>query len=333
VDRLRSLQYFIASAEEGSFSGAARRLEISVPAVAKMIAALERDLGLALFERSAQGLALTGAGEGYLETCRPMVAALLDLDEQMRASSTRVRGTIVVGIQHVAAKELLAPALPRFHARHPEIQIDLRESTQVVHADAPGVDVFLSFGWADAPDMIHRPLAMSRFRVCASPSYWAAHGMPANPRELQSHSCLLIRTQRGTVMDVWAFARDGVREDVTVKGWLVCNNAHRDVAIGMGVAGLGVIRILEWANLHELESGALVPALQEWECPDAPPIVLSYRPSVRRVSRVRIFVEFVQELFRELEHPQLRKWRVTPAPQWAGSNAARASSLLARPRR
>lgn len=298
-----------------------------------MVRALERDLGLALFERSAQGLALTAAGESYLESCRPAVAALHDLDEQTRASGTRARGTIVVGIQHVAAKELLAPALPRFHALHPDIQIDLRESTQVVDWEAPGVDAYLSFAWPKAQDMIHRPLAKSRFRVCAAASYWAAHGMPKVPRELAGHDCLLIRTQRGTVMDVWAFERDGAREDITVKGWLVCNNAHRDVAIAMAVAGRGVIRILEWANLAELQTGALIPVLGEWECPDAPPIVLSYRPSVRRIARVRIFIEFVQELFRELEHPELRRWRMSPAPRWAGTTGARASSLPARGRR
>ena len=287
MDRLRSLQYFIASAEEGSFSAAARRLEISVPAVAKMVSALERDLGVSLFERSAQGLSLTNAGEGYLESCRPAVAALRDIDEQMRGSSVRARGTVVVGVQHVVAQELIAPALPRFHARHPEIQVDLRNSTQIVDPGAPGVDLYLSIAWPNAPDMIHRPLAMSSFTVCASPAYWAARGRPVHPRDLAAHECLLIRTQLRTVMDVWTFARGEEREDVTVKGWLTCSNIHRDVVIRMAVAGEGVVRVLKWACVEELRSSALVPALADWQCRDAPPIVLSYRPSVRRVGRVR----------------------------------------------
>lgn len=326
MDRLRSLEYFIASAEEGSFSAAARRLDVTIPAVAKMVAALERDLGVSLFERHAHGLALTAAGESYLESCKPAVDTLARIDDQMRGASTRARGTVVVGIQHVAAQELLAPALPRFHARHPDIQLDLRESTQMKDADAPGIDAYLSFAWPKVPDMIHRPLAKSRFRICAAPSYWAAKGMPREPRELQRHDCILIRTQTGTVMDVWAFARDGVREDVTVSGWLVCNNAHRRVAIAMAMAGQGVVRILEWTNRADLEQGALVPALTAWDCPDAPPIVLSYRPSARRVARVRLFIEFVQDVFRELEGT----WRggIGAAPGWAGSKAPRASSLL-----
>src|SRR5688572_27663797 len=246
MDRLRSLHYFIASAEEGSFSGAARRLEVTIPAVASLVKALERDLGVTLFERSPQGLALTAAGAGYLEACRPAVATLDELEEQMRTSSTRARGTVVVGVQHVASRELLGPALPRFRARYPEIRIDLREATQMVDPDAPGIDVYLSFAWPSAPDMIHRAIGLSRFVVCAAPAYWQAHGRPGHPGELARHDCLLVRTQTGTLMDVWRFTRGGETVEVAVKGWLECNNVHRDVAIELAIAGHGPVRVLDW---------------------------------------------------------------------------------------
>jgi LysR family transcriptional regulator for bpeEF and oprC len=327
MDKMRSLQYFIASAEHGSFSGAARSLEVTIPAVAKLVSTLEKNLGVRLFERSAQGLVLTAAGESYLESCRPAVALLDELDEQMRASGTRTRGTVVVGIQHLAAKDVLAPALPRFLARHPEIQVDLRESTQLVAPDAPGVDMYLSFSWPKSPDLVHRSLAMTRFVVCASPAYWAAHGMPSHPRELVDHNCLLIRTQTGMVMDVWNFRRGAETEQVTVKGSLVCNNAHRDVAIALAAAGQGVVRTLEWTHRAGVIPGALVPAFTDWELPDAPPMNLSYRPSARRTARVRLFIDFVLEVFRELESPAARVGRVATAPHWANRRVARASSL------
>jgi len=326
MDRLRSLQYFIASAEEGSFSGAARRLEVTIPAIAKMIGSLERDLGVALFERSAQGLALTAAGETYLESCRQPVAAIQQLDEQMRGAGTKARGTVVVGIQHVAAHDLLAPYLPRLHARFPEISVDLREATQVLDPDAPGIDCYISLGWPKREDMVHVALGRSGFRVCASPSYWAARGIPKHPADLVHHECMLIRTQTGTVMDVWLFERGGKTEEVTVKGWLVCNNNHRDVVVRMAVAGQGVVRILDWSAAAEIESGTLVPVLQDWSYPDAPPIVLSYRPSSRRVARVRLFTEFVREIFREmggLSHAS----SVGPQPWWAGTKARKASGM------
>lgn len=322
MDRLRSLEYFIAAAEEGSFSAAARRMEVSVTAVAKLVNGLERDLGVHLFERSAQGLALTTAGESYLEQCRPSVEALRDLDEQVRASATRPRGTVVVGVQNVVARSMLGPLLPRLHARHPDLQVDLRESTQMVEADAPGVDVYLSLAWPRAPDMIHRSLLQTAFSVCASPAYWARAGMPRHPRDLERHAALLIRTQRGTTMDLWAFTRGDERIEVPVKGWLVCNNAHRDVAIELAEAGQGVARILDWDERERSRPGALVPALRDWACPDAPPLVLSYRPSARRLARVRAFIEFLQDTLGEGRIPMSR------GPAWAGTEIVKASSLV-----
>lgn len=328
MDRLRSLECFVASAEEGSFSGAARRLGVSIPAVAKMVNALERDLAITLFVRSPQGSSLTGAGETYLLGCKTPMDALRDLDEQIRGARTRPRGNVVVGIQHVAAQELVAPALDRFHARFPDITLDFRDATQMKDADTPGIDLFLSFAWPKTEDLVHRALARSHFRVCAAPSYWASRGTPQHPHDLRDHDCILIRAQTGTIMDLWAFTRGGEREDVVVNGWLVCSNTHRDVAVRMALGGQGVIRLLDWTERAEIDSGALVPVLSDWHCPDAPPIVLSYRPSARKIARVRLFIEFVQELFRVLEAGE--RATIGSAPRWAGSQAPRASLLPGR---
>src|SRR6266849_6329683 len=122
MDKLRSLEYFTTSAEEGSFSAAARRLEVSVPAVAKLVTALERELGTQLFERSPHGLMLTPNGEDYLEQCRPALERLAQADEQARAAATRPRGTVVVGVQQLVAMNVLVNALPGFRERYPDIQ-------------------------------------------------------------------------------------------------------------------------------------------------------------------------------------------------------------------
>lgn len=324
MDRLRSLQYFIACAEEGSLSGAARRLEVSVPAVAKLVGALERRLGIALFERSAHGLALTSAGEAYLESCQPAVAALDELDEQVRTSGTRARGTVAVGVQHAAAEALLTPVLARFHQRHPEIQVDVRDSTQMVGADAPGVDVYLSFSWPRNADMIHRAIFQPRFVVCATAGYWAARGRPQHPGELTGHDCLLMRTQTGTLLDVWSFERGGDVVDVKVSGWLACSNTHRDTALAMGVAGQGVIRILQWLPDESLRAMGLVTVLEDWTSRESPPLHLSWRPSARRLSRVRTFIDFMQEAGREAGAPRPGPYTV---PRWAGTQMKRASSI------
>ena len=216
MDRLRSLLYFVAAAEGGSFSAAARKLDVSVAAVAKLVGALERELGLKLFERRANGLALSTGGAGYLDACRPALAMLAEADEQAKAvSSARPRGSVVVGTQPIIAQECLTAALPRFNALYPEIQIDLHCVLEVTEPRAAGVDVFLLLGWPqNTGDLVQRHIGATSFVVCAAPAYWKAHGMPEHPRELERHNCLTIRGNTGTLMDLWHFRRGDERASV-----------------------------------------------------------------------------------------------------------------------
>ena len=331
MDKLRSLQYFAAAAEEGSFSAAARRLEVTVPAVAKLVAALERELGVALFERSPHGLALTSHGEDYLEWCRPAIERLAHADDQVKATATRPRGSVVVGVQQLVAMNVLVDALPRFRARYPEIQLDLRSVTQATFDDeARAVDVFLSFTWIEIPDMVHRRLGAANFVVAASPEYWAQRGTPRHPSDLERHDCLLIRTQRGAVMDLWGFERGAEKVSVAVKGWMVASNPLRDAVVRLAATGHGVVRLLDWANQEEFRSGRLVPVLTDWRPTDIPPVCLSYWPSRRRVARVRAFIDFAVDLFRELAAQRDAGARVGPPPRWTDYRTGRASAIVSR---
>ena len=174
MDKLRALQYFVAAAAQGSFSGAARRLGVSIPAVSKMVTALERDLGARLFERNTQGLALTADGASYLESCAPLLEQLADADESIGASAVRPRGVLTVGAPAFVLQHCLLAALPRFHSRFPDIELDFRIMSRLTDSNADGVDVFVLFGWHEAPDMIQKRVAQTRYQVVAAPGYWAA---------------------------------------------------------------------------------------------------------------------------------------------------------------
>ena len=330
MDKLRSLQYFIAAAEEGSFSGAARRLDVSVPAVAKLVTALERSLGTPLFERSPRGMVLTPGGQAYLERCSPAIEALAQADDQARASTSRPRGSVIVGVQHLVAMNILIDALPRFRARYPDIQLDLRDVTQLTFDDeGRAVDVFLSLTWSEAPDMIHRRLGNGRFAVVASPQYLLMHGTPQHPRELADHECLLVRTTLGAVMDLWNFTRKEEKVSVTVKGWMMASNPLRDAVVRLAAGGHGIARIVDLASIEEIDSGRLVTLLDDWTADDAPPMTLSYWPSRRRITRVRAFIDFAIEIFGELE--QRRGHAPTSAePRWASYRSGRASAIMRR---
>lgn len=328
MDKLRALECFISAAEAGSFSAAARRLGVSVPAVAKMINALEARLGTAFFDRTTQGLSLTADGARYLAECRPLVEQLSTLDETLATTAARARGTVTVGAPTIILQHCLAPALSRFHARHPEIQLDLRAVTRLAQAHDASIDLLVLFGWFDAPDMVRLPLAQARFCVMATPAYWAAHGVPQRPADLTAHSCLVFRNPAGIALDLWEFHRGEERESIQVGGW-ACSD-HRDLLLDLALAGQGVIRVTDLTSRALFKSGSLVPALADWEALYAPPAIAYFASKHRRSARVRVVLDFVAETFRRLESER-EGGAVGIAgtkPDWYHTRDGRASSIL-----
>jgi len=322
------LQYFAATAEEGSFSRAARRLDVSVPAITKMIGALERNVGTRLFERTTRGISITMDGREYLESCLPALEQLAAAEESMKAVSNRPRGTLVVGVTPNVAQHALLPALPRFHSRYPDIEIDIRATDRVTDLEPGVADVYVLMGWPQHADLVHRRIALTKLLTCASPDYWASRGIPVHPRELERHTCLFLRNPEGTVIDLWEYERDGSIQSVHAKGWLVSD--HRDIILDAAIAGEGVARLSDLTCQVPLQNGQLVPVLPGWAMRGAPPINLLYRPNQRRSPRARVFIEFVTALFRDLESERAGSTPGAAAdrPSWHRHRYRRASVAM-----
>lgn len=325
MNKLRALQCFVTAAEEGSFSAAARRLDVSVPAVAKMVSALERAMGTTLVERSARGLVVTADGRAYLDACRPLLEQLEAADAIVARAGNRPKGTLVVGAPGFLIQDWLLPALASFLDAYPDIEVDFRAMTRLADAEPRGVDVAIVLGWPLATGLVHRCLTRTRTFVCASPSYWAAHGFPGHPRELQRHNCLLMRNPEGTVLDLWELLKGDRRETVKVKGNLVSDD--RNVIVDAVIAGMGVARLMSLTLREPARDGRLVAALTDWEMADPPPISLLYRPSFRRNPRIRPFVDFVTAQFRAIAGGDAALETVMPPePHWYRSGTGRAST-------
>lgn len=329
MDRLRALEYCLSAARMKSLSAAARQHGVSVQAVAKLVTALETDLGIELFQRSSRGLLLTAAGDRYFDACAPLLEQLREADENARASVSPPKGQLVVGVQHIFTNGWLAHELPRFHERFPDIELDIRDVRNVSQEQASGADIMLVLGWPPKiEDWVQRTIGAGRFLVVASPAYWAAHGKPERPSDLKHHQCMQIRTLDSTVMDLWAFRRGEEEETVTAAGWLTTSNAHRELAIRQAVAGMGVLRVLDWATLGELADGSLVPVLGDWESPEAIPANLLYRASMRRLPRARLFIDYVAESFRQLEAIRGGHIDGSEPPRWMRGRYRRSSASL-----
>lgn len=328
MDKLRALEYFVAAAEAGSFAAAARQLEVSVPAVHKLITTLEDKLGVRLFNRNARGVTLTASGGAYLESCRPLLQEMEALDRALSRSADGPSGTLVVGAPPQLAHHFLLPALPRFHARYPDIQIDFRVVHRPTDPDAAAVDVFVLHGWPEGLDMVHQRLGHARSVVAATPAYWTLHGIPQHPSELLRHACMLMRNPAGILIDLWDFVRGQDRVSVKVGGWLCSND--REVVLHAVLAGEGVARFSELSTQAHLQSGRLVPVLPEWEVQAGPPLNLMYRSNHRRTPRVRLFLDFVGTLLEEFDAASTSATQrgTVERPLWYRRGYGRASSVL-----
>lgn len=313
MDRLRALEYFVAAAQGGSFSAAARSHEVSVPAVMKLVASLERSLGTRLFDRSTHGIVLTSAGQAFLEDCRPALESLALAAEAASSTSRRTSGTVVVRAPQLLSRLILVPALHRLHAAHPAIQVDLRplEALQITNSDGAGVDLLFALGIADLVDLVERPLAQTRLLVCASPQYLQKHGRPRAPHELKQHQCLQVRSPEGTIIDLWRFRRDDRVEEVAVSGYLVSES--RDVILEAVLQGQGISRFADLSIWPHLQSGRLEPVLPEWFSEGSPMLSSLYRASSLRQTRVRTVLDHVAAVVKDLEQQCRREYPLPTA--------------------
>lgn len=336
MDKLKALGYFVASVEEGSFARAAQRLEVSVPAVQKLVGALERSLGIALLERSARGVRLTVSGSEYLDRCRALLSELEDLGQTerlLKGSGERPNGMLAVAAHPQLAHHILIPVLPRFHALYPDVEVDFRTVNRIGDADAQTADILLLHGWPEVPsDFVHRKLSGGQTLIMAAPDYWATHGIPAQPSELANHTCLLMRNPAGILLDLWEFKRDSQTVQVPVRGWMSSN--AREAALDLVVGGHGVGRFTEMTTRVPVQTGRLVPVLLDWVVQGGPPINLLYKGSARRSPRMRVFIDFALRCLSDLDAHSAASpiHGASDRPAWHQRGYGRASATVRRTR-
>ena len=304
IHKLRALEYLVAVVEHGGYSAAARRLGVSVPSVHRLVKALERELGVPLIEKGGAPLRPTADAEAYVGRARDLLAELDGLEAGLHDRTAMPTGKVTVAAQSVVLQFVLAAWLPRFHARYPQVQVDLVDAGIGRDLAQLGTDVLLQFGWPPTQDAGMRTLVHTRWLVVATPGYWARHGVPADPAALAAHPCALFRTPYGEVLSRWSFARGGTTVDVDVGGWLV--GSHRAALDAPVLAGQMVARVNDLTLGTALRDGALQAVLLDWEGLHAPPLTLLLRRSVTRQPRVRALVSFL------VEEGEAADWRREP---------------------
>jgi DNA-binding transcriptional LysR family regulator len=295
LDQLRT---FIEVVRQGSFAGAARSLNLDPSKVTRSVAGLESLLGVRLLQRSTRQLALTADGEAYLAQVEPLLTELDLATEQLRSGSGQLRGLVRVTASVAFGQTLLVPLLPRLHALHPGLEVELLLSDSVVDLVTQRVDLALRLGPSVDSSLIGQRLRAVNFRAVASPRYLKAHGRPRRPADLADCACLRFplpgfRTQ-------WMFRPfsepSGAVETVPVGGWLVASSALalRQAALD----GLGVALLSDWLVGNDIASGRLVDLLPKWEATAThfdSGVWLLYASREHLPQRVRVVRDFLRE--------------------------------------
>ena len=252
---LALLDVFRDVLRSGSFAAAARGRNVDPSAVSRQIAALERELGFALFDRTTRRLAPTEAGRVYGERIAGVLEELDLARERGRDAMENLAGELRVGASVAFGERWLVPRLASFRARHPRLTLDLRLSDAVVDIAAEGIDVALRLGPRVEGAFVASRLMDTNYRVVAAPSYLARRGRPSSPQALREHDCLAFALPG--YRSRWRFrGADGRSETVDVRAGLVASNAlalRRAALDGMGVALLA-----DWTIDADVADGTLV---------------------------------------------------------------------------
>lgn len=295
MDQLAAMRAFVRVVETGSFTRAAAVLAMPKATLTKHIQQLEAHLSTRLLNRTTRRVTVTPDGAAYYERALALLNELEELDGAMSASQANPRGRLRIDLSPSLAVEVLIPALPDFLARYPDIQLDVGCTDRPVDLLGENVDCVIRVGLIRDPSLVARRIGQMPFVTCAAPSYLAAHGAPAHPRELDgAHAIVRYFVEATGRYHDLEFRCGGEVVEVSGRYRIACNEGNAYLAAGL--AGLGILQVPAFMVARHVAAGALVPVLEEWEI-EPMPIHVVYAPNRHLSNRVRVFVDWVADRF------------------------------------
>ena len=290
---LNALNAFLAVARRRSFAAAAAELGISPSALSQSVRQLESRLGVTLLTRTSRSVALTEAGQRLLENAGPAVDQALESLKTASARPGEVTGRIRLSVPSMSVKTVMGPLLPRFLARYPKIEVDVRVEDRFVDIVAEGLDAGVRLSESIERDMVQVRLSgPSRFVVAAAPAYLARKGTPEKPEELLAHDCICIRAPTRGGRYAWELERGKKSWRVPVQGAVTTDDWVLMKALAE--EGVGLMYTFEPLIAAELKRGSLRVVLEPY-APGVPGLFL-YFPSRAQVSpALRAFVSVARE--------------------------------------
>jgi len=294
MDRITSMRVFVRAASAGSLSAAARHLGMSPAMATKHVNALEARLGVKLFHRTTRQLSLTEAGSNYLEACQRILPEIDEAEAAATSQRIKATGLLRMNVPLSFGTRFIAPLLPEFSRRHPEVKIELGLSDAQLDLIAGSWDLAIRIGRLTDSPLQSRKLGDTCMMVCAAPDYLNRRGEPRTVAELAQHNCLSYTLSAMQDSKQWAFGIHGELR-VPVNGDLLANNG--DALLAAAVAGQGIIYQPHFIVCEALARGELVVLELDRPVVELGGIHVLYPPDRRPPAKVRVMIDYLAEAF------------------------------------
>ncbi|WP_153768321.1 LysR family transcriptional regulator [Labrenzia sp. CE80] len=292
MDRVQSLEVFIAVAEAESFSAGARRVGLSAPSATRGINALEDRLGARLFTRTTRRVRLTDVGKTYLEDARHILAQLQAADDAAAGAASNPVGVLRLTCPNEFGRIYVTPVLTGFLDTYPNVSADVIMVDRIVNMVEEGFDIAVRIGPLPSSGLVAVRIGQVRRMVCATPDYLERNGLPKTPADLLHHQ--IVATAPVSAVVDWRFGKDQ-SETVRVTPRLRVSSVA--AAISVARQGWGLTRVLSYQIGKDLQDGTLQPILEEHE-PEPLPIHLVHLEGRRAPAKVRTFIDFAKQRLR-----------------------------------
>ena len=293
MDRLHLINVFVAVVDSAGFTGAARKLNISPPAVTRAINELESHLGVRLLTRTTRVVRVTEDGARYADDCRRILAELAEADDAVSGRHGSPHGRLTLTAPVLFGATFVTPIVTEYLTRYPQVGASCWFMDRIVNMMDEGIDVAVRIG--ELPDSSMQAVRVGRVRrvICAAPSYLEKHGIPQTPDDLAAHC--IVSASAVTPAAEWRLMDQGELRVVKLQARLLITS--NDSAVAAAVSGFGLTRLLSYQVADALRDGRLKTVLAEYE-PDELPVHLVHREGRHASQKARAFLDLALERLR-----------------------------------
>jgi len=295
MDRFDAMHAFARVVEAGSFTKAADTLNMSKTTVTQLVQQLEARLRVKLLNRTTRKLSVTADGAAYYERVVRLLADMDDAETSLSSASALPRGHLRVDVPSPLARMILVPALPAFHARYPDIQLDMGVSDRMVDVIGDNVDCVVRGGELTDRSLMARRVGDLRLGVYAAPRYLELAGTPLHPRELEDTHHRIVGFLWSRSGKTFPYAMRLGEERIEVQGRYVLSVDDGNAYLAAGLAGLGILWLPDYMAKGHLAGGELVRLFDGWQL-DSMPLYVAFPPNRHVSAKLRVFIDWVAEL-------------------------------------